>query len=419
MPVHGPALKYLDKSRRFLVFLFRRFRDDQCLAAAGGLSYVTLISLVPLLAVLFSLVSAFPAFTAAVDQMQEFIFHSFVPAAGETVQVYLDEFVEQASRLTGVGILFLVVTALVLMDSIDSALNRIWRVGRRRSAVLKFAVYWAVLSLGPILLAASLLMTSNLAALPMFVDMGAGEGGAGVIRVLPFVATALALALLYIIVPNCRVPLASGVIGAVVAASLLEFAKYGFTVYVARVPAYATIYGALAVIPLFLLWIYISWVIVLFGTELAYCLTVFKADRFRPVSDRTVTELIAAFRLIGHLWRAQADGEALSVRALGRQEASLRLETLTMLLQRMEADKIVYRDENGAYGLARDLDQLSLRDLYRIFPAPVDGFDGVWTDADEWNHALFEALRDGQRSIDTAFDVPLKQLYQPPPAGGG
>jgi membrane protein len=409
--IFQPVPGTLDTLRRFLIFLSTRVREDKWLVNAGALSYTTLLSLVPLLAVLFSIVAAFPVFDAAVAQMQDFIFRNFVPAAGDQVQTYLEDFVEQASRLTGIGIAFLVLTALMLMVTIDSTINRIWRVGRRRALVPKFAVYWAVLTLGPLLIAVSIIMTSYLASLPLIGD--AGETASVLVRLMPFMSTTLALSLLYIVVPNCRVPVIYGIGCAGFAALLFEFAKLGFTIYVASVPTYATIYGALAVIPLFLLWIFISWVIVLLGAELSYCLTIFKSGRFRPVGDRSVSDFIVAYRLLGHLWRGQLQGEAHPVTEIARLEPGLRVEALHALLGRLEARKLVYRTETGAFGVARDVGELTLRDLYDVFPTPLSGFEGDWADSDDWNRALFAKLREGRQSINAALDVPLKRLYQP------
>ncbi len=272
------AREYLYIVRRFILFLSSRLREDRMVVTAGALSYTTLLALVPLFAVLFSIVAAFPVFDAAVGQMRMFIFDNFVPASGEQVQQYLEEFVAQVNQLTGIGVAFLVVTALLLMDTIDKAMNRIWYVDKRRPLLIKFAVYWAVLTLGPMLIAISIVMTTWLASLPLPLLDEAGATVSTLVWMMPFIATMLALSLMYIAVPNCRVAIWPGIAGAGIAALLFEFAKYGFTVYVASVPTYATIYGALAVIPLFLVWLYISWIIVLFGAELVYCLANFRVE---------------------------------------------------------------------------------------------------------------------------------------------
>ncbi len=386
------------------------------------MSYTTLLSLVPLLVVVFSIVSAFPVFETVTGTMQDYIFRNFLPAAGETVQAHLERFMTRAGTLTGVGIGFLVITALMLMNTIDSALNTIWRVRRSRPLVSKLATYWAALTLGPMLLAISILATSYVVTLSQMEGLaGAAVGGATtmLIRFMPFLSTCLALTLLYVLVPNCRVPFRYGLISALVATALFEIAKAGFAYYVAAGPVYTTIYGALATIPLFLVWIYVSWAIVLLGAEFNYCLTVFRAERFRPVKDKTVASLIFAYRMLGHLWEAQLRGRTVTASELIRREPSLDLDTLNEILRRLERHQLVYHVEStDGWGVARDLGEFSLLDLYRLFPGPltVEDLDGGWAKTDGWSHALHERLMEARHTVDISMKVPLKQLYRAPDA---
>lgn len=408
--------------RLFCTFLYRRFSGDQCLMTATALSYTTLLSLVPLLVVVFSIISAFPVFETVTGTMQDYIFRNFLPAAGETIQAHMERFMAQAGALTGVGIGFLVITALMLMNTIDGALNRIWRVQRARPLVAKMATYWAALTLGPMLLAISILATSYVVTLSQLGGLaGAAADGVGAVllRWMPFLSTCLALTLLYVLVPNCRVPLRYGLISAVVAAALFEIAKAAFAYYVAAGPVYTTIYGALATIPLFLVWIYVSWAIVLLGAEFNYCLTVFRAERFRPVKDKAVSGLIAAYRTLGHLWQAQLQGTTITAADLIKREPTQDLDTLNEILHNLERNQVVYGVESGAWGVSRDLGEFTLLDLYRLFPGPltVADLDGAWAGADDWNRALHEHLTEARRSVDVSMRVPLKQLYRGADAG--
>ena len=412
------AARVVRSVRLFCFFLYRRFTGDQCLMTATALSYTTLLSLVPLLVVVFSIISAFPVFETVTGTMQDYIFRNFLPAAGETIQAHMARFMAQAGTLTGVGIGFLVITALMLMNTIDGALNRIWRVHRARPVVAKMATYWATLTLGPMLLAISILATSYVVTLSQIGGLaGAAAGGVGaaLLRWMPFLSTCLALTLLYVLVPNCRVPFRYGVISAVIAAALFEIAKAGFAYYVAAGPVYTTIYGALATIPLFLVWIYVSWAIVLLGAEFNYCLTVFKAERFRPVKDKTVSGLIAAYRVLGHLWQAQLQGETLTAELLSREPLQ-DLDTLNEILLVLERNQLVYGIESGAWGVARDLGEFTLLDLYRLFPGPltVADLDGRWAGVDHWNRALHERLMEARGSVDASMGIPLKGLYRDP-----
>lgn len=404
--------------RLFAVFLYHRFTGDRCLMTATALSYTTLLSLVPLLVVIFSIISAFPVFETAVGTMQDYIFRNFLPAAGETVQGHLARFMTRAGTLTGVGIAFLVVTALMLMNTIDGALNGIWRVRRARPLVSKLATYWAALTLGPMLLAISIIATSYVVTLSQMGGFaGAAVSGATelLIKFMPFLSTCMALTLLYVLVPNCRVPFRYGLISALLATVLFEIAKAGFAYYVASGPVYSTIYGALATIPLFLVWIYVSWAIVLLGAEFNYCLTVFRSERFRPVKDKTVASLIFAYRVLGHLWQAQLRGRTVTASELTRREPSLDLDTLNEILRRLERHQLVYNVEStDGWGVARDLGEFSLLDLYRLFPGPltVEDLDGGWAKTDDWNHALHERLMEARHTVDVSMNAPLKQLYR-------
>lgn len=389
----------------FVVYLYRRFNADHCLMTATALSYTTLLSLVPLLMVVFSIVSAFPVFDAATATMQDFIFRNFLPAAGETVQQYVTGFMDKAGTLTGVGIIFLVITALMLMNTIDAALNGIWRVRKARSMVARLAVYWAALTLGPLLIAVSIVATTYIVGTSRF-----GEAaGAALVRWTPFLSTTLALTLLYVLVPNRRITFRYGVISAVLAATLFELAKVGFAHYVASGPVYGTIYGALATVPLFLVWIYVSWAIVLLGAEFNYCLAMCRVPKLSRCSP-----LMLACRVLGHLWQAQLRGETIGEAALARMEPAADPAMFDDVLQELERQRLVHSIEPGNWGLARDLDEFSLLDLYRLFP-------GALTDVvaqadpgatDEWNRRLLAHLTEARESVSHALRVPLKTIYQ-------
>jgi len=415
------ARSAIEHVRLFLLFLYRRFSDDQCLMTATALSYTTLLSLVPLLVVTFSIISAFPVFETVTGGMQDYIFQNFLPAAGETIQEHFERFMSQANTLTGVGIGFLVITALMLMNTMDGALNRIWRVRRGRPLVAKMAIYWAALTLGPMLIAISILATSYIVTLSQVGGLAgrAADGvGSWLLGMMPFISTCLALALIYVLVPNCRVPFRHAVLSAAFAAMLFEIAKAGFAWYVAAGPVYTTIYGALATIPLFLVWIYLSWAIVLLGAEVNYCLSVFKSDRLRPVRDKGVANLIIAYRVLGHLWEAQLRGTTLADEDIAGRERGISLDTLKEILQVLEGRSLVYSAPDGSWGVARDLGEFSLLELYRLFPGPltVADLDGEWAMTNAWNHALHERLVAARHSIGESMGVPLKELYRK--AGG-
>ncbi len=264
----------------FTCYLFRQFMAERGLQTASSLAYTTLLSIVPLVGVLFSFFSHLPVFKDISEILQEFVFSNFVPAFGQTVREYLISFSVKASQLTATGIIILVVIALLLMATIDSALNHIWKVVRKRKTIVRFFIYLAILTLGPVLIGIGFYSTSYLLALPVVDTVDETlRFKAGLLALMPFFTTGIAFTLLYILVPNCFVNRRNAVIGGVTAALMFEAAKYMFGIYVRAVPTYEMIYGALAVIPMFLVWIYLSWLIVLLGAQIAYCLSVFRQER--------------------------------------------------------------------------------------------------------------------------------------------
>jgi membrane protein len=214
---------------------------------------------------------SYPAFERAVESLAHYASEHLLPTGGAMVTKQIGMFADKAGELTTVGLVFLVVTSLTLMLTVDESLNRIFRVQRRRPLVRRLVVYWAVLTFGPALIGASLYMTSFVVGSSLgLLDLG-GQAET-VLRLLPFAFTCAALTLLYMLVPYRRVKLRHAVAGGIVAGVMFELAKRGFALYVANFPTYTLIYGAFAIIPLFLLWLYVSWVVVLFGATLTAAL---------------------------------------------------------------------------------------------------------------------------------------------------
>ena len=252
---------------------FSRCKEDRITVSAGHLAYVSLLSLVPFIMVFFTLMSAFPAFGTARTKLEDFIFNNFVPASGDVVQNYMTEFVGNASEMGAVGILSLLVVALLLISNIDKTLNAIWRTPSDRPLVYTFAIYWMVITLGPLLMGSSVVVSSYLIGLANFAEEYTPGLGTFLLKLVPSVMAILAFLILYMLVPNRRVQFKHALSGAVLATLLFEFSKKGFSVYVTSFPSYELIYGALAVIPILFVWVYLSWIVVLLGAEFTCAVT--------------------------------------------------------------------------------------------------------------------------------------------------
>jgi membrane protein len=262
-----------------LVFLrqaIHRFIADRCLTGASALSYATLVSLVPLTAVVLVIFSGFPIFADAREHFLAVLLDNFVPAVGEEAAAWFKRVATTAAQTTAVGGAALIVTSILLLATIEEELHVIWRVTTPRPWIQRVLVYWMILTLGPLLLGVGLSLSGYLdraaqalGISAVVVERATGAWFSSVPGLPSFVLESVAFTLLYCLIPNCVVRLRDGLAGAATAAGVLELLKLAFALFVARISSYNTIYGALAGIPIALLWMYIFWGVVLFGAEIA------------------------------------------------------------------------------------------------------------------------------------------------------
>ncbi len=266
---------------RFARYVAVRFFADDALRAAAALAYTSLLALVPLLAIGLALLAAFPAFDDVRGQLQQFVFENFAPDIGAAVQEHVAEFVARAGELTAAGVVGLGVAAVLLLVTVETALNEIFRVARPRPPLSRLFMYWTLITLGPLLVGTSLSLSGYVAAVEAWAAARGLPPGM-LSQVLPTLLVVVAFALLYFAVPNRRVRLLDALIGGIFAALLFAGLRFGFGIYVANARVYQSLYGALAAVPLFLLWMFLTWAVVLLGAELTASLPEWRSGRRRP-----------------------------------------------------------------------------------------------------------------------------------------
>ncbi len=371
-----------DRVRSFVRFTWQRFLEERCPQAAGALSFTSVFALVPLSAAILGILAAFPVFAPWRVELTNFVFLNFVPAAGVAVQAYITEFAANASKATVVGVLVLFASAVALMMSIEDAFNRIWRVSTQRTTGARFIVYWTALTLGPLLIAAALAISSYVIALP-FIDAAAAQFSmkARLLSLAPFLIVWAALLSAYTIIPNRSVRLRHAAIGALLAAILFELAKRAFALYVSRYANYQQIYGALAMVPVFIIWIYLSWIMVLLGASITASMSAFD---YRPAHLRMTNdqEFSGLLRVLGHLVVAQRQGVGLHSEALLEAEPYLTDNVLQQYLYDLNRIHLAQRTEVGEWVLSRDPASTRLLELYEdggyrlpLSPSPLPGVD--------------------------------------------
>lgn len=254
---------------KIFLIAFRRFLVEQYTYRASALAFTTLLSIVPLFTVIVFLVAKFPIFTKINLLAQNYILANFIPNSNATIQYYLNNFANQAIHLPLLGIIFLLLTGLMLLLTIEHTFNAIWDVQWHKRRIFPLFLYWIVMMLAPLLIGFGLLVSTYLFSLS-WISSTTDQLGltAPILASLPLLINTIIFSLIYIVVPNYQVNWHDGVFGGFVAAVLFELAKITFAFYIKQFPSYELIYGALAAIPIFLLWLYISWLVILFGALL-------------------------------------------------------------------------------------------------------------------------------------------------------
>jgi membrane protein len=388
--------------------VWKNFKEDRCFDEAASLGYTSLLAMVPLLAVVFVVVSAFPVFSDWSARLQQVLLENLVPTAGYQVATSISLFLSSVSSLTLPGTVALVLTALMLMFQIEVAFNRIWRVEKARTFVNRILMYWAVLTLAPLLIGSAVVFSAQ----NLFADQGLRELiPPGLFRVVLFLVGTLVFTLIFMLVPNCRVRFRAALAGSVLSAFLFELAKFGFVAWVSNAN-YAVIYGALATVPVFLLWLYLVWVVVLLGASLAASLTTFKTGNLALADWPRGGDFQLAYRLLGHLWRAQTEGESLSPEQLIAYEPRASALQVNHLLHDLYVAKIATVDDSGDWMLSRDLGEFSLASLYLCgyYHLPVLGKDRIYQET-EWDKEFIAAMKDVQEKGTDSLNRPLRPMF--------
>ena len=395
---------WLKTAREVALFAYRRGREVRLQQVAGSLTFTTVLSIVPLFAVALALFSAFPLFADFREAFQSLVQRTLPAQISSTVLRYLGEFAEQATRLTAAGLIFLGLAALAMIMTVDRALNDIWRVRDRRAFSQRVLIYWAILTLGPVLIGASLTASSYLWSMSEDAIRGMPALLRSLLDYAPVILSGFAYAALYVFVPNRTVRWHDALIGGFVAAILAEILKAAFGHFIGR-GAVRSIYGAFAALPMFLLWMYFSWYALLFGAAIAATLPRLRATRFSD-EVRAGNAFVTALALIRQLLEARRAGDAtVSAEVLARGartdlvDAERLLESLERLgyVRRLSAPR--RRGDSSEWILTCEPARMSLRPAFERFaidPANTllaldrDGVGSVlpdWIERDEWINA--------------------------------
>ena len=352
------------RAQAFAGFLWRRFLDDRLFEAAGALAYTTVFALVPLSMVVFGILSAFPVFEQWSNSLVGYIFQNFVPSSASALEDKLDGFLANTGKLTTVGVIALLVSLLIALTNIESIFNRIWRVKTARPRLSRFLVYWTMLTLGALVAATSLALSTRFFSLAVFRTVPGQALEALIEGLAPIVLELAAFATIFRLVPHRSIKWRHALAGALLSMLLFETLKWGLGLYLGSVStSYEKIYGSLAAAPIFLLWIYLAWVAVLLGASFASSLSAF---RYQPAAMRLPEgyEIYGLLRMLGRLSAQRRHGRGLHTDDLQQLEPPLTDALIQELLEQLRSIGVVARAESGEWLLSRDLDEVTMADLY-------------------------------------------------------
>lgn len=332
---------------------------------ASSLTFTTLLSVVPLITIALTMFSAFPVFDDFSSQIKIYLLSNLMPeTAGKVISHYMEQFAESAGRLSAVGVVFLAVTAMLMMLTIDHAFNTIWRVIRPRAMLKRLIIYWAVLTLAPVLVGASLSLTSWLVGLSMGYAEHIPIFGVGMLKALPVLFTTLAFALLFRLVPNRYVPLTHALVGGIVAAVLFETMNRVFGYYISHFPTYKLVYGAFASVPIFLMWVYFSWLTILLGAVVAASLPHWRTPEAQYLP--AVVKMLDALRVLQVMSRGMQHGEVVTIPALSKA-LHLGFYTLEQIMERLASANLVRKAEGPGWLMMRDASHIRATELLHLF----------------------------------------------------
>lgn len=388
----------------FVSLVYRRFREERCFQLCGSLTFTTLLALVPLVTIALTVMTAFPVFSEMTDALREFVLSNLVPQTGSrVVTVYVQQFAGNAARLTAAGVTLLAAAAIMLMLTIDRAFNTIWRVKRPRPLVQRVLIYWSLLTVGPMLIGASLTLWSWLLTMSLNATSVVPAVAISLLKIVPLMLTSLAFGLLYRLVPNRQVSVLDAAVGGIIAAIAFEGMKSGFGGFITHVSNYKLVYGAFASLPIFLMWVYLSWVVVVFASVITAVLPYWRSGGVKE-EGLPGSQFVDALEIMALLARAHREGEVKNMQQL-RSIVKIAWEDMEAILDGLVQAGWVAKLQGNGWVLARDASRIRVIDIFRRFVFSEES--GTVTD-EQIIRSLAARIA---KNTDDVLDMSIDQLF--------
>ncbi|WP_394261876.1 YhjD/YihY/BrkB family envelope integrity protein [Moraxella boevrei] len=395
---------------QFLIYLVKNFLADNCTQKSASLTYTTLLSIVPVLTLVLVVLSSVPQLAGARESIQAMIYDNLLPSSGFQVTQYFNDFADKSSNLTIVGLGALFVTTIMTLITIETAFNEIWKVEKKETTLVSLLRYWAIITLAPLVLGTAFIVSSTVQSLSFLNQKigGYGINWAVWIQLASIGVMTLGFVLMYWFIPRCQVRFKFALIAGVITGTIFELLKQTFGFVVDNFTSYEKVYGAFAVLPVFLLWVYLSWNIILLGVQISYCLTIFSTKEVNPRHA-----LFSIMDMLNVLYREHKLGNAVNEAGLrdvlGRQEMPHWYRYISFL----EDNNLITMSENDEYILKRSLNDYTFWDFYKNLPYPLphsQDLAKLKTHA-PWATEWIEILGASEAMLKQQFSIPMSAIF--------
>lgn len=398
------------RSVKFLGYLIKNFLDDNCTQKSASLTYTTLLSIVPILTLVVVILSSVPQLANAKESIQQMIFNNLLPSTGVQISQYINDFAEKSSNLTMIGLVMLVFTTVMTLITIEKAFNEIWRVEKKPTNMVSLLRYYAIITIAPIVLGSAFLISSTVQSLSFLNQKVAGYSidWAVWIQLISNVIMTLGFVAIYWFIPRCQVRFKYALIAGIFTGIIFELLKQTFGFFVENFTSYQKVYGAFAVLPLFLLWIYLSWNIILLGVQISYCLTIFETKEVYPRHA-----LFSLMDMLNVVYRQHREGNAVTEAGLrdvlGRHEMPHWYRYISYL----QDNNLITTTDKDEYVLKRSLDDYTFWDFYQNLPYPLPHEKDLQKlqSASVWQNQWTATLLNSEKILKQQFSIPLATIF--------
>jgi membrane protein len=397
---------------QFSRFLTRHFFEDNCQQKAASLTYTTMLSIVPMLTVLLMILSSVPALASVRAQIYEVIYSNLLPQSSMQVSEYINSFAEKSSNLTAIGAMILFVTTIITLTTIERAFNQIWRVDDRSGGIKSMLRYWTIITMGPLVLGTAFIASSTVQSLSF---LNRQIGGYGIdwsfwVQIVSIGVMVAGFIGMYWFIPKARVPVKNAAIAGIFVAIAFELLKHIFGMVMSNFTSYEAIYGAFAALPIFLLWIYLSWNLILLGVEISYTLTIFETEEVYPRHP-----LLSLLDMLNLVYINHLKGDTVSEQELRNVLGRKELPKWYTYINYLKDSKLITVTEDDEYVLKKDLSKLTLWDFYRTLPYPLpikDELDEIKSDSQQpWLSLLIRRFINTEAFAQEQLNLPLSAIF--------